>query len=130
MTNKTQTAPVETEELPTPPTAHTVDVGTGIRGRSSFGKTFYFIDTTRARASKCPPQMKGIVKWMLDNGITSPETAMNGAEIGTAAVNDGYVQTAKLSGPVIFAYYIRRMEREQGVEHAVTIHAKTGRVMA
>ena len=133
MTNKTKASAVTeqpTEELPTPPSYHTVDVGEGIRSRSSFGKTFYYIDPSRTRSTKGPGQLLGIIKWMLDNDVTSEESAMNGADIGTRAVADGYVITAKLSGPVIFAYYVRRMEKEFGVEHAKTIHAKTGRIMA
>jgi hypothetical protein len=129
MTKQQQTTP-ETEIVVSPPTEHTVEVGHGIRGRSSFGLTYYYIDTTRTRTSKGPGQLKGIVKFMLDKDITSPENAWVGADIGTAAVNEGYVVTAKLTGPVIFAYYIRRMEREFGVEHAKTVHAKTGRRMA
>lgn len=120
---------VEPQE-PTPPTNHTVDVGTGIRSRSSFGKTFYYIDPTRTRATKGPNQLRGIIQWMLDNEVTSDERAMQGAEIGTKAVDDGYVVTEKLTGPVIFAYYIRRMEKEFGVEHAKTLHAKSGQRMA
>ncbi len=116
-------------ELPTPPSDHTVDVGS-IRPRSSFGKTMYYIDLNRHRSNKGPGQLLGIIRWMIDNGVTSPETARQGSEIGTLAVAEEYVVTAKLTGPVIFAYYIRRMEREHGVEHSVTIHAKTGKIMA
>lgn len=119
-------APVE----PTPPTPHTVDVGVGIRSRSSFGKTFYYIDPKRVRATKGPNQLRGIIDWMLKHEVTSPENALQGSEIGTRAVADGYVVTEKLTGPVIFAYYIRRMEKDWGVEHAVTIHAKSGQPMA
>lgn len=118
------------EEVITPPSSHTVQTGEGIRKRSSFGQTFYYVDPTRERSSKGPNQMKGIIAWMLKNGVTSPAKAMQGAEIGRRAVEDGSVKTAKLTGEVIFAYYIRRMEREQGVEHAKTVHAKTGKKMA
>jgi hypothetical protein len=117
------------EIVATPPSAHTTDVAS-IRPRSSFGKTFYYVDLKRTRTDKGPNQLKGIIKWMIENEVTSPESAMNGAEIGTRAVNDGYVVTAKLTGPVIFAYYIRRMEKEFGIEHHATVHAKTGKVMA
>lgn len=120
---------VEPQE-PTPPTNHTVDVGQRIRSRSSFGKTYYYIDLTRTRATKGPNQLRGIIQWMIDNGVTDQEHAMQGAVIGQSAVDDGYVVTEKLTGPVIFAYYIRRMEKEFGVEHAVTIHAKSGQKMA
>lgn len=113
----------------TPPTQHTVDVGS-IRPKSSFGKTYYYVDLARVRAVKGPQQLRDMVKWMIDNGITSPENAKQGAEIGTAAVADGTVKTNKLTGPVIFAYYVRRMETEFGVEHHKTIHAKSGKVMA
>ena len=113
----------------TPPTQHTVEVGS-IRPKSSFGKTFYYVDLTRVRATKGPQQLRDMVEWMIENGITSPETAMQGAAIGTAAVASGKVKTNKLTGPVIFAYYVRRMEKEFGVEHHQTVHAKTGKVMA
>jgi hypothetical protein len=113
----------------TPPTDHTVEVGS-IRPKSSFGKTFYYVDTKRVRSTKGPAQLKGLVQWMIDNGVTSPETALQGAVIGTRAVLDGSVITNKLTGPVIFAYYVRRMEKEFGVEHHQTIHAKSGKVMA
>lgn len=116
-------------EVVTPPSVHTTSTG-DIRKRSSFGRTFYYIDTTRSRSSKGPGQMKGLVKWMLDNEITSPERAMQGSLIGESAVADGYVVTAKLTGAVIFAYYIRKMEQEQGVEHRATIHNRTGKHMA
>lgn len=120
----------QTEEVqPTPPSHHTLDVAS-IRPRSSFGKTFYYVDLNRERANKGPNQLRGIIRFMIEKNITSPQTACNGADIGAAAVAEGYVVTAKLTGPVIFAYYVREMERNWGVEHAVTIHAKTGRVMA
>lgn len=117
------------EEAVTPPTQHTVDVGS-IRPKSSFGKTFYYVDPKRVTATKGPAQLRGLIKWMIDFQVTSPEMAMQGAEIGNRAIADGYVVTAKLTGPVIFAYYVRRMETEFGVEHHQTIHAKTGKVMA
>jgi hypothetical protein len=129
MTKNISSTEVAEELVATPPSAHTTDVAS-IRPRSSFGKTFYYVDLKRTRTDKGPNQLKGIIKWMIDNEVTSPETAMNGAEIGTRAVNDGYVVTAKLTGPVIFAYYIRRMEKEFGIEHHATVHAKTGKVMA
>jgi hypothetical protein len=129
MTKNITSTEVAEELVATPPSAHTTDVAS-IRPRSSFGKTFYYVDLKRTRTDKGPNQLKGIIKWMIDNEVTSPETAMNGAEIGTRAVNDGYVVTAKLTGPVIFAYYIRRMEKEFGIEHHATVHAKTGKVMA
>lgn len=116
------------EIVATPSTQHTDEAGS-IRKKSSFGRTFYFIDTKRTRLDKGPGQLKGLIKFMIDNKITSDETAMNGAEIGRRAVEEGYVTTAKLTGEVIFAYYIRRMEREFGVEHAKTVHAKTGKQM-
>lgn len=131
---KTKQSQIETETKveeavePTPPTAHTVEQGS-IHKRSSFGRTFYYIDPTRTRSTKGPNQLKGIIKWMLDNNVTSPERARNGAEIGTLAVEDGYVVTAKLTGPVIFAYYVREMQKNHGVEHAKTLHAKTGKQM-
>lgn len=132
MTKKTETTsePVVTDEeiIPSPPTPHTVEQGS-IHKRSSFGKTFYYIDPERTRSPKGPNQLKGIIKWMLDNGITSPATAMQGSEIGKLAVEDGYVVTAKLSGPVIFAYYVRVMQKEHGMEHSKTVHAKTGKRM-
>jgi len=118
------------EEVATPSSTHTIEVGAGIRKRSSFGKTYYYVDTKRDRLSKGPNQMLGLIKWMIDNKITSEKNAMQGAEIGKKAVDDAYVITAKLTGPVIFAYYIRRMEQEQGIEHAKTVHAKTGKTMA
>lgn len=120
---------VEVVEEVTPPTQHTVDVGS-IRPKSSFGKTFYYVDLKRVRATKGPQQLRDMVQWMIDNGVTSPETAMQGAVIGYRAVADGTVKTNKLTGPVIFAYYVRRMEKEFGVEHHQTVHAKTNKVMA
>lgn len=119
---------VAEEIVATPPTAHTVDQGL-IHKKSSFGRTFYYVDLGRTRSDKGPNQLKGIIKWMIENGVTSPEKAKQGAEIGTKAVEDGFVKTEKLSGPVIFAYYIRRMQKEFGVEHAKTLHAKTGKQM-
>jgi len=113
----------------TPASQHTTETGS-IRKKSSFGRTMYYIDPDRDRLPNGPNQMLGLVKYMLDKGITTPEKAMQGSVIGQNAVDEGYVVTAKLTGPVIFAYYIRRMEREQGVEHAKTLHAKTGKRMA
>lgn len=129
MKTKVNTAVVETvvEEV-TPPTQHTVDVGS-IRPKSSFGKTFYYVDPKRVRATKGPNQLLGMIKWMIENKVTSPESARQGSEIGTKSIDDGFVVTAKLTGPVIFAYYVRRMEKEFGVEHHQTVHAKTGKVM-
>jgi len=128
--NKTVVEAIEAiVEVATPSTKHTEETG-AIRKKSSFGKTYYYINTKRDRLSKGPNQMLGIVKWMIDNKITSEKVAMQGAEIGRRAIVDGHVKTAKLTGEVIFAYYIRRMEQEQGIEHAKTTHAKTGKVMA
>ena len=132
--NLTTTEPVVTEtetpevEVITPPTPHTVEQGS-IHKRSSFGKTFYYIDPERTRSAKGPNQLKGIVKWMLDNDVTSPANARQGSEIGRLAVEDGYVVTAKLTGEVIFAYYVREMQKNHGMEHAATLHAKTGKRM-
>lgn len=120
---------VEIVEEVTPPTQHTVDVGS-IRPKSSFGKTFYYVDLKRVRATKGPQQLRDMVQYMIDQKMTSPETACQGAAIGAAAVASGAVKTNKLTGPVIFAYYVRRMEKEFGVEHHQTIHAKTNKVMA
>lgn len=118
-----------TEEIiPDPATEHTVDAGS-IRKKSSFGKTLYYIDTARVRDTKGPGQLLGMVKFMIEKGITSPDTAEQGSIIGERAVAEGYVSTNKLTGAVIFAYYIRRMESRFGVEHAKTVHAKTGKVM-
>ena len=119
---------VEVEVIATPPTMHTVEQGI-LHKKSSFGKTFYYIDTTRVRLDKGPNQLRGIIKWMIDNKVTSANTAKQGAEIGRRAVEDGYVLTAKLTGEVIFAYYIRVMQKSYGVEHAKTLHAKTGKKM-
>lgn len=134
MTAKTKVTEIVANEVAeeivaTPPTAHTLDVAS-IRPKSSFGKTFYYVDVARTRSDKGPNQLKGIIKWMIENEVTSAENAMQGAEIGRRAVEDGHVVTAKLTGEVIFAYYIRRMEKEFGIEHAATIHAKTNKRMA
>jgi hypothetical protein len=133
MSKTQQSAIVEAVEVVveevTPPTQHTVDVGS-IRPKSSFGKTFYYVDTKRVRATKGPQQLRDMVQFMIDQGMTSPETAAQGAAIGTLAVASGAVKTNKLTGPVIFAYYVRRMEKEFGVEHHQTVHAKTNKVMA
>ena len=131
--SKTQQSAIElnaeiVEEV-TPPTSHTVEVGS-IRPKSSFGKTFYYVDLKRVRATKGPQQLRDMVQYMIDCGMTSPETAAQGAVIGTLAVASGAVKTNKLTGPVIFAYYVRRMEAEFGVEHHQTVHAKSGKVMA
>lgn len=101
-----------------------------VRARSSFGRTNYYIDPTRARLAKGPKQMLDLVKWMIDNGVTTPSKAMQGSTIGTLAVESGAVVTNKLTGPVIFAYYARRMEKEQGMVLLNVVHAKTGKVMA
>ena len=116
------------EIIPDPASDHTIDAG-DIRKKSSFGKTMYYIDPTRTRDVKGPGQLLGMVKFMVEKGITSPETAEQGSIIGARAVAEGYVSTNKLTGAVIFAYYIRRMEAKFGVEHAKTLHAKTGKVM-
>jgi len=126
--SQVDTTSVTEEETITPPTQHTVAAG-DIRAKSSLGRTFYYVDLSRERASKGPNQLKGIIAWMIANGVTSEANALQGAEIGRRAVADGNVATEKLTGEVIFAYYIRRMEREFGVEHAKTLHAKTGKRM-
>ena len=121
---------IESEVIePTKPTSHTKRTGQ-VRKKTSFGKTYYFVDPSRVRAEGGPAQLRGLVKYMVDNGITSDATAMQGSEIGAKAVEEGFVKTTKLTGPVIFAYYVRRMEAEYGVEHAKTEHAKTGKIMA
>ena len=119
---------LDEEIVATPPSHHTEEQGS-LHKRSSFGRTFYFVDTDRVRSPKGPNQLKGIIRWMIDNGVTSPSKSMQGAEIGRRAVEDGYVVTAKLTGEVIFAYYIREMQKNHGVEHDRTVHAKTGKRM-
>lgn len=121
--------PVVAEEvIATPPSNHTKDMAKTTK-QSSFGKKFYFVDLTRVRKDKGPNQLRGIIRWMIDKGHTSEETAVQGSIAGTMAIEDGYVQTAKLTGPVIFAYYRSTMEKEYGLELAKTLHAKTGKRM-
>ena len=115
--------------------ANTKTTNNGVaRKRSSFGKTFYYVDQNARKSlenlDKGPQQMRDMVKFMIDNGITSAAKAKQGAEIGTDAVASGAVKTSKLTGPVIFAYYARRMESDQGLRLAKCVHAKSGQDMS
>lgn len=131
---KAQVVEAQVDESPVlPASAHTVDGG-DLRKKSSFGRTFYYLDLKRIKdeglaLDKGPGQLRGLIKWMKDKGVTSPEKALQGSEIGRRAKEDGWVISEKLQGEVIFAYYVRRMERDYGVEHKETLHAKTGKKM-
>ena len=100
------------------------------RKKTSFGRTFYWYDSMEDTSAKCPPQMQAIIKYMVDNSITSEKKAEQGSIIGNKAKAEGYFGESKLEGAVIFAYYIRRLERDHGFKLKGVYHARSNKKMA
>ena len=68
-----------------------------------------------AALTAAPPQVRKIVAWMSERGMTSPDKAMLGREIVTSAKEAGVIQT-RIDSALLFAYHRRTLERV-GVIH-------------
>lgn len=77
-------------------------------------RKFYYVDIdnyemTSEQRSKAPAQVQLLLKYMVDNQMTSSEAAEQGVTIASSAINSGYVKS-KIDAPVLFAYYRVEME--------------------
>lgn len=90
--------------------------GRNLSGNQPFrGKPYYYdLDAAEeigeAAYNAAPMQVRLILKYMREEGITTIDDAMRGGEIAGGAINGGYLQS-KIEPAALFAYYRRLMER-------------------
>lgn len=91
--------------------------GRNLSGNQPFQGKNYYYDLDFASGAKydkafqaAPMQVRLILKYMKETGITTPSDALRGGEIAGGAINTGYLQS-KIEPAALFAYYRRVMER-------------------
>ena len=90
--------------------------GRNLSGNQPFrGKPYYYdLDAAEeigeAAYNAAPMQVRLILKYMREEGITTVDDALRGGEIAGGAINGGYLQS-KIEPAALFAYYRRLMER-------------------
>lgn len=91
--------------------------GRNLSGNQPFRGKPYFFDLDVKKTpdydkafNSAPMQVRLILKYMEEQGITTEDDAMRGGEICGGAINSGTLQS-KIDPPVLFAYYRRVMER-------------------
>lgn len=91
--------------------------GRNLSGNQPFQAKYYYYDLDFAKGAEyelafqaAPGQVRLLLKYMKDEGITTPDDAERGGMICGAAINKGYLQS-KIDPPALFAYYRRVMER-------------------
>lgn len=90
--------------------------GRNLSGNQPFRGKPYFYDLDvaeeigEAAYNAAPMQVRLILKYMREEGITTVDDAMRGGEIAGGAINGGYLQS-KIEPAALFAYYRRLMER-------------------
>lgn len=90
--------------------------GRNLSGNQPFQRKFYFYDLDVKKTAKydvafnaAPGQVRLLLKYMENNGITTSDDAMIGADICGGAINTGALQS-KIDPAALFAYYRRVME--------------------
>lgn len=90
--------------------------GRNLSGNQPFRRKLYFYDLDAKATpdyskafSSAPMQVRLIMKHMEEEGITTEDDAMIGAEIAGGAINSGKLQS-KIDPAALFAYYRRVME--------------------
>lgn len=91
--------------------------GRNLSGNQPFQHKHYFYDLDFAQGDVydkafqvAPMQVRLILKYMKETGITTNDDALIGADIAGGAINSGYLQS-KIDPAALFAYYRRVMER-------------------
>lgn len=91
--------------------------GRNLSGNQPFQGKNYYYDLDFASGAEydkafqaAPMQVRLILKYMKETGITTPSDALRGGEIAGGAINTGYLQS-KIEPAALFAYYRRVMER-------------------
>lgn len=91
--------------------------GRNLSGNQPFQGKNYYYDLEVAEGEEydkafqaAPMQVRLILKYMAEEGITTPDDAVRGGEIAGGAIKQGYLQS-KIDPPALFAYYRRVMER-------------------
>lgn len=98
-------------------TGKVVRKGRNLSGNQPFQGKNYYYDLDFASGAEydkafqaAPMQVRLILKYMKETGITTPSDALRGGEIAGGAINTGYLQS-KIEPAALFAYYRRVMER-------------------
>lgn len=98
-------------------TGKVVRKGRNLSGNQPFQRKHYYYDLEFAQGAEyekafqaAPMQVRLILKYMKDEGISTPDDAMVGGDIAGGAINRGYLQS-KIEPAALFAYYRRVMER-------------------
>lgn len=93
-----------------------VRTGKNLSGNQPFrGKNYYYDLDVKATVdydkafNAAPMQVRLIMKYMEEEGITTPDDAIRGGEIAGGAINSGKLQS-KIDPAALFAYYRRVME--------------------
>lgn len=91
--------------------------GRNLSGNMPFQAKLYFYDLEFAKGveydlayNAAPMQVRLILKYMRETGITTADDAERGGEIAGGAINSKYLDS-KIDPPALFAYYRRVMER-------------------
>ena len=80
-------------------------------GNTPWRRKFYFVPSTvteHEEFSKAPNQVQLMLKAAIAAGLTSAETAAQGATIAQTAIDQG--MATKIDPAVLFAYYRKKME--------------------
>lgn len=90
--------------------------GHNLSGNQPFRRKPYYYDLDQKKApdydaafNKAPMQVRLMLRYMEEQGITTPDDAMIGAEVAGGAINSGKLQS-KIDPAALFAYYRRVME--------------------
>jgi hypothetical protein len=91
--------------------------GRNLSGNSPFRHKYYYFDLDAKKTEgyeqafqAAPGQVRLMMKYMEQNGITTTDDAEIGAEIAGGAINSGMLQST-IDPAALFAYYRRVMER-------------------
>lgn len=91
--------------------------GRNLSGNQPFRRKYYYYDLDVKKTpgydvafNAAPGQVRLLLKYMENNGITTSDDAMIGADICGGAINSGALQS-KIEPAALFAYYRRVMER-------------------
>jgi hypothetical protein len=91
--------------------------GKNLSGNQPFRAKHYYYDLDFKKSpdydkafNAAPMQVRLIMRYMEENGLTTPEDAERGSEIAGGAINSGLLRS-KIDPAALFAYYRRVMER-------------------
>lgn len=91
--------------------------GKNLSGNQPFRAKLYYYDLDVKETADyekafnaAPMQVRLIMRYMEENGISTPDDAERGSEIAGGAINSGLLKS-KIDPAALFAYYRRVMER-------------------